>query len=170
MNTENKSHTPIEIRDSWSTPQAIFDNLHKEFNFTLDVAASDLNHKCDGYFTENDDALRQNWDGVIWCNPPYSEIPKWTQKASVEAFTNDAKIVMLVPSDTSVKWFKDAWLECSEIRFISGRISFINAATGKAVAGNNKGSVLLIWDGFDGGCGTPSVSLVNRDDLLLESK
>lgn len=35
----------------WETPQHVFDKLNKEFEFTLDVAASDLNHKCEKYFT-----------------------------------------------------------------------------------------------------------------------
>lgn len=29
----------------WETPRAFFDDLHAEFNFTLDVCANRLNHK-----------------------------------------------------------------------------------------------------------------------------
>ena len=33
-------------KDYWETPQSLFDELNAEFNFTLDAAASDTNHKC----------------------------------------------------------------------------------------------------------------------------
>lgn len=48
-------------KNFWETPQRLFDELDAEFHFTLDVAASDENHKCARYFTQNDDGLRQNW-------------------------------------------------------------------------------------------------------------
>ena len=39
-------------KDYWETPQSLFDELNAEFNFTLDAAASDTNHKCKRYFTK----------------------------------------------------------------------------------------------------------------------
>ena len=36
--------------DLWATPQAFFDELNREFHFTLDPCANDENHKCDKYF------------------------------------------------------------------------------------------------------------------------
>lgn len=50
-------------KNFWETPQRLFDELDAEFHFTLDAAASDSNHKCARYFTQNDDGLRQNWGG-----------------------------------------------------------------------------------------------------------
>ncbi len=47
----------------WATPQAFFDQLDSEFHFTLDPCADKSNHKCDRYFTEADDGLRQSWGG-----------------------------------------------------------------------------------------------------------
>lgn len=32
--------------DEWETPQALFDELNKEFHFTLDVCATEKNRKC----------------------------------------------------------------------------------------------------------------------------
>ena len=54
-------------KNFWETPQRLFDELDAEFHFTLDAAASDENHKCARYFTQNDDGLRQNWGGVKRC-------------------------------------------------------------------------------------------------------
>jgi len=59
--------------DLWSTPQEFFDALHAEFNFALDVCASDDNAKCAHYFTVADDGLAQEWCVYqsCWMNPPY---------------------------------------------------------------------------------------------------
>ena len=50
--------------DLWATPQAFFDELDREFHFTLDPCANDENHKCDKYFTIEQDGLSQSWGGV----------------------------------------------------------------------------------------------------------
>jgi len=49
--------------DQWSTPQNFFDSLNEEFSFTLDPCADSSNHKCERYFTREDDGLRQPWGG-----------------------------------------------------------------------------------------------------------
>ena len=57
---------------NWSTPQDFFDKLDEEFHFTLDPCADDLNHKCEKYYTEEQDGLKQDWSGeIVFCNPPY---------------------------------------------------------------------------------------------------
>ncbi len=164
MNTENKSNTPLEIKDSWQTPIEIFRHLNAEFEFTLDVASSKDNTLCSVYIDEAEDALSSvEWCRTNWCNPPYSNIGPWVDKA-IEQYKLGNTTVMLVPSDTSVKWFRKAFISCNEVRFISGRISFISAGTGLAVSGNNKGSVLLIWRGLSPK-GSRSVSLIDRSDF-----
>lgn len=52
------SNTP-----EWATPQALFDELNAEFNFTLDPCASHENAKCKKYFTKEDDGLSKVWGG-----------------------------------------------------------------------------------------------------------
>lgn len=49
--------------DDWETPQDIFNSLNNEFNFNLDPCASPDNHKCEKYFTKDDEGLLQNWGG-----------------------------------------------------------------------------------------------------------
>lgn len=166
INTENKSNTPKEIRDLWQTPKSLFEKLDREFDFGCDVAASDENTLCDSWFTEKDNAIDPDWVWGLsnWCNPPYSDIGPWVDKAAQQHDLGKTT-VMLVPADTSVKWFKRAYETCNDIRFISGRLAFINADTQKPVSGNNKGSVLLIWRG---GCpaSVKSVSLIDRSELV----
>lgn len=49
--------------DEWETPDELFDRLNSEFHFTLDACANSDNHKCDRYFTIEDDGLEQSWGG-----------------------------------------------------------------------------------------------------------
>lgn len=57
----------------WCTPQDFFDQLNKEFNFVIDVAATDKTAKCLLYYTPETDGLSHSWDrgGAVFCNPPY---------------------------------------------------------------------------------------------------
>ena len=50
--------------DEWSTPKEVFDLLDQEFNFNLDPCANTDNHKCDKYFTIEDDGLSMSWGGT----------------------------------------------------------------------------------------------------------
>lgn len=50
--------------DQWATPIDFFKKLDDEFHFTLDPCADESNHKCEKYFTKEDDGLSKNWGGV----------------------------------------------------------------------------------------------------------
>ena len=41
--------------DLWATPQDFFDELNAEFHFDLDPCANADNHKCELYFTKEQD-------------------------------------------------------------------------------------------------------------------
>ena len=110
--------------DMWETPQALFDELNREFHFTLDVCATPENAKCEQFYTKEQDGLKMPWEGVCWCNPPYGkEIGKWVERA-YRASLIDATVVMLVPSRTDTKWFHEFAYKKAEIRFIKGRLKF----------------------------------------------
>ena len=111
--------------DEWETPQALYNELNKEFNFTLDPCATDNNHKCERYFTIEENGLNQNWGGErVWCNPPYSEIAKWCEKAFYETKQEGTIVVMLIPSRTDTRYFHDYIYNRTEIRFAKGRLKF----------------------------------------------
>lgn len=115
--------------DDWHTPQELFDELDSEFHFNLDPCADDNNHKCDKYFTKEQDGLSQSWGGYnVFCNPPYGrEIGKWVKKSYEESQKPNTQVVMLIPSRTDTKWFHDYIYGKSEIRFIKGRLRFSNS-------------------------------------------
>lgn len=50
--------------DEWATPDELFSELDREFNFTLDVCATSENTKCEKFFDINIDGLSQNWGGA----------------------------------------------------------------------------------------------------------
>ncbi|MEK6833214.1 MAG: DNA N-6-adenine-methyltransferase [Nanoarchaeota archaeon] len=110
--------------DLWSTPQHLFNELNKEFNFTVDVCANKNNNKCNFFYSVDDDGLKQNWTGICWMNPPYGrEIKKWIKKA-YESGKNGTIVVGLLPSRTDTSWFHDFIYGKAEIRFIRGRLKF----------------------------------------------
>ena len=111
--------------DEWSTPQDIFNSLDQEFHFTLDPCATDENHKTPVYFTREQNGLDVSWGGHrVFCNPPYSQISRWVEKAYYEGCKDNTVVVLLIPSRTDTQYFHNYILHRSEIRFIQGRIKF----------------------------------------------
>lgn len=112
--------------DEWSTPQYVYDELDKEFCFTLDPCATKGNHKCDKYFTKEDDGLSHSWAGeTVFCNPPYGRaIKNWVKKAYMESSLHGAVVVLLIPARTDTRYFHDYIYGKAEVRFIRGRLKF----------------------------------------------
>lgn len=113
--------------NEWETPQKVYDELNREFDFTLDPSSSEKNHKCDKYFTLSENGLEKSWKGErVFCNPPYGrEIVKWIEKGYSEVLSNDCQVVVfLIPARTDTRYFHDYIYNQFEIRFIKGRIKF----------------------------------------------
>jgi site-specific DNA-methyltransferase (adenine-specific) len=111
--------------DEWATPQDTFDKLNCEFHFDLDPCATAENHKTDSYFTAEQDGLDQNWGGHrVFCNPPYSEIDKWVEKAYRESRQDHTIVVLLIPARTDTRYFHNFIYNRAEIRFAKGRLKF----------------------------------------------
>lgn len=113
--------------DQWATPQSFFDMLNEEFHFTLDAAADETNHKCERYFTKEQDGLNQSWGGeTVFCNPPYGnkETGLWTKKCYEESLKPNTTVVLLIPARTDRASFHDYIYNKAEIRFVRGRLKF----------------------------------------------
>lgn len=113
------------LTDDWATPQDLFDNLNKEFKFTLDPCASHLNSKVrTHYYTKEQDGLSKDWSRErVFCNPPYNRyvIKDWLKKMA----EGKADIVVgLLPARTNTSWFHDYVWNKAEIRFIRGKLTF----------------------------------------------
>lgn len=112
--------------NEWATPQHLFDELYKEFNFTLDPCATHENAKCEKYFTEKENGLLQDWsDDVVFMNPPYGrEIKHWIKKAYEESLKG-AIVVCLIPARTDTMYWHDyIFGKAFDIRFLRGRLKF----------------------------------------------
>lgn len=98
---------PNEKVDDRETTPEVFAELDKRFGpFTLDVAASDHNAKCIHFYSIEDDGLACGWQSdTVWCNPPYSNIRPWVEKAWEEWHLRNfyenqlRRIVMLLPAN-----------------------------------------------------------------------
>lgn len=113
--------------NEWETPQALFDKLDKNYSFTLDPCATEDNHKCEKYYTVEDDGLSKSWKGErVFINPPYGDIGKWVEKAYKESLYKGGLVVMLIPARTDTRYWHDYVMKSSAIYFIKGRLKFEN--------------------------------------------
>lgn len=111
--------------DEWATPQWLFDALHKEFGFTLDVCSTHENAKCRRHFTRDENGLKTSWAGEIcWMNPPYGTTIKYWMLKSYESSAHEgATVVCLVPARTDTAWWHLFAMK-HEIRLLKGRLKF----------------------------------------------
>jgi len=111
---------------TWETPQSFFDELNKEFNFTLDPCATSETAKCKKFYTKKDNGLIQDWGGeTVFYNPPYgTAIKHWVKKCYEEAKKPNTTVVMLMPARTDTIYFHEYIYHKAEIRFIKGRLKF----------------------------------------------
>lgn len=121
--------------DEWRTPDNIFNYMQQNYQFTLDAAAAQENAKCPNYFTKQNSALENTWDGRVWCNPPYSRgmASKFVEKIHSEVILNkNAEFCwVLLPARTdTILWHKYIFSFAAEILFIKGRLKFLDE-TGK---------------------------------------
>ena len=111
-------------KHDWETPEWLFSALNEEFEFTLDVCATDETAKCKKYYTPIQNGLAQDWtDERCFMNPPYGrEIVKWMSKAYSES-KKGATVVCVVPVRPDAKWWQNYAMK-AEIRFFRQRIKF----------------------------------------------
>jgi site-specific DNA-methyltransferase (adenine-specific) len=123
--TMNRDVYSSSKSNEWETPQHLYDELDKEFHFTLDPASTHDNAKCDKHYTQEENGLDKDWSGEpVFCNPPYGrELPLWIEKAARSA-GGGTTVVMLIPARTDTRAFHDFILHKAEIRFLKGRLKF----------------------------------------------
>jgi phage N-6-adenine-methyltransferase len=128
-----------KLRQQYETPMELFELLDREFKFDIDVAASDRNHKCPNYYTEEDDSLD---DDIHWftsivgssvpsrsafCNPGFSDLGPWMEKAASQVNTpsSHSKVAVVVGLvSPSTEWWRFCVDHASEIRMLSPRVQF----------------------------------------------
>lgn len=101
----------------WSTPQALYEELDREFHFDFDP------YPLKGFDTSN---LRTDaWGSSNFVNPPYGQKKKEIEKSLKRCISQRERAVFLLPARTDTKWFHELILpHAAEIRFIKGRLRF----------------------------------------------
>lgn len=112
----------------WSTPRSVYEPLHEEFGFSLDVAARAENAKCNDWISPEENGLVATWSGQrCWMNPPFGRnIGLWTGKALLDTGRLDPAqiVVSILPAWTDREWFHRDVLNHAEILWIRGRTKF----------------------------------------------
>ncbi|TGZ98542.1 phage N-6-adenine-methyltransferase [Rodentibacter pneumotropicus] len=149
-------------KDHYRTARYVFNWLNLRFRFNVDGCANSCNALCSYFVTEAMNFLDFNCYTVnsrIFVNPPYSDPMPFVKRAA-ELMAQGHLVVMLLPADKSTKWYKVIQENATEvIDIIGGRINFLHPVTGQEVKGNNKGSMVAVFDPFMQGFITRQVSL-----------
>lgn len=125
------SNLNLPSSDYYETPKELFAGLNTIFTFNIDLAATDQNALLPRYFTEEQDALNQNWAAVAKCaflNPPFSV--KGQKDAFVAKALEEAEFglttVMLLPVKSDTNSFHDDILNQPNVShyFLRGRPKF----------------------------------------------
>lgn len=155
----------------WGTPQYLFNFLNKRFGFELDPCANDYNHKCDTYFTEQENGLEREWTFVesAFVNSPYNrEVAKWIKKSYHEA-KRGMVVVCLIAARTDTKWWHEYCMKATEIWLVKGRLHFTkqNGAVSQTSPAPFPSAVIV----FDGLRGTlPSKPVFKSLEISRETK
>lgn len=125
----HKKSTPKT--DLHCTPKAFFEYLQKQFKvkFTIDIAASAKNAMCRKFIDEKKDTLKSTWQGIAWCNPPYSKAKEFVAHCLENAQHGNGSTFMLLAARTDRAWWihtKNAYA----IVYIKGRLKFAGAPAG----------------------------------------
>ena len=124
------SSTPADKKDYWCTPKRITQSFIL-MSIRTDIATN-IDNPVDApmFFTEEHDSLNVPWnfEGLIWCNPPFSKKSKFLNKAATEWAVNGSETVILLPASVGSKWFQPAW-RAKAMCFVEGRQRFLSPDT-----------------------------------------
>ena len=90
--------------DDIYTPPELFNLLKLEFDLDVCAPKGGLDWiPAKNHYSLKDDGLLQDWYGLVWCNPPYSNPKPWVDK-----FIDHRNGIMLAPLSKS-NWFIKLW-------------------------------------------------------------
>jgi len=135
--TAARGYMPKSKSDKWATPPELYNTLHNEFDFNYDP--------CPITWKDGDpDGLTTDWGTRTFVNPPYSKVAKWIAKAHAE-WKKGKTIVMLINAITDTKAFHEYIYGQAEVRFIKGRVCFIDPTNPSKKQPSPKPSMLVIF-------------------------
>lgn len=137
--------------DEWRTPPGFYHFASAMWGpYDLDVAATPENSMCPRFYTEADNAVSVDipWDGRVWCNPPYSRIMPWVEKALWEVYSKRRcpHVTMLLPPNVDTEWFH-LGAHRATTYLLRGRIRFMDP-TGRKRMAPRDGNIVMTFPGI----------------------
>lgn len=141
--------------DEWGTPRDFFNELDKEFDFTLDPCGDKSRRLKEDMITWDieDNGLTNDWSGHrVYCNPPYSgaNLKKWCEKIYKEKDKVELIVLLCPIRKLCNHYFHDLVLDHANLRIVKGRLNFIPLAEQNQATSNPSGSALCIIDNREG--------------------
>jgi phage N-6-adenine-methyltransferase len=125
------------MNDEWYTPKFIIDALGP---FDTDPCSpTNDNTIAPLTFTKSQDGLKQDWKGMVWVNPPFSEPLLWILKLIMHR-----QGILLVRASMETTWMDWALQAADSILFPSPRLKFTDK-TGKAEKAANHANIILAY-------------------------
>lgn len=123
----NNSTTPINEKDYAATPAWFMEALKNWRGVVpvLDVCAQAQTAKAAAFYCLADgaDGLALPWSPLNWCNPPFSDIEPWIEKAMQEAERGNTTY-MIFPDNPETAYCRASFLMASEIFHMPFRMRF----------------------------------------------
>jgi hypothetical protein len=136
--------------------------VNKVFDFQVDVAGSPHNYKAGDFFGEGSawaqNGLSCEWEDVFfdagciewnicryWCNPGFSDVLPWHEKAYTEAKKSPSAVVVVIGiPGASQEWYRFAQTHADEIIDLSPRVHYL-APWPLKQSSNNRESMLFVY-------------------------
>ena len=122
--------------DTLQTPKYIIDALGP---FDLDPCSGEntVMGRVNWWDGRNEDGLKSDWFGFVWCNPPFSQKKQWIDKM-IQHYNG----ILILPERGSAPWFGPLAESAGKYFVMGKKINFIGGSSS-----NNIGSVLFPFGG-----------------------
>lgn len=145
----------LDPRQCWRTPDLLWKTMNDIWRFNVDAASDSESYLCTNWFgpdhecEPNRDGLSARWDICgfqtrAYCNPGFSSIAVWLEKAYREVSENIELAVVMSHVQTSAAWWREWAMKANEIYLLSPRVQFV-PREGVEGNGNNRDNCLIVY-------------------------
>jgi hypothetical protein len=141
-------HVKVQGHDEWLTPPEIVERLGA---FDLDPCSPVIRpwNTARQHYTIADNGLLKQWQGRVWCNPPYGqETSKWVAKCAAHG---NAIVLIFARTETRI-FFDHVFGRADGLLFIKGRLTFYTVNGTKGLFNGGAPSVLIAYGAANAQC------------------
>lgn len=135
-------------KDEWLTPPFVLAALGK---FDLDPC-SPVSRPWDTagqHFNVMDDGLTKQWQGRVWCNPPYgAAAAQWLDRLAAHG----NGIALVFARTETAAWVQHVWAKADAVLFLAGRLHFHHVDGSRAAANSGAPSALIAYGSTNADC------------------